>query len=353
MNTPEYYMQRCLELAEKGRGCVAPNPLVGCVIVHAGKIIGEGWHERFGQAHAEVNAIAAVQNKALLPVSTLYVNLEPCTHFGKTPPCCNLILEHQIREVVIGCTDYSPHVNGKGIALLRASGVHVTTGILEKDCHELNKRFFTFYEKKRPYIILKWAETGDGFTDWIRKAEDGGLPLRVSGTAAHELLHEWRWEEQAILIGTNTALLDNPKLTVRGKKGGSGNPLRILIDQWNRIPETHHLKDGSTPTLIFSSSSGGKRHNLDYVLIHFSSPEEILIQILLELFRRNIQSVLVEGGSKLLNSFLSTGLWDEARVFINPQTLGKGFKAPAKPAMPFSSQPVGEDELHIYKNVQK
>lgn len=346
MISHETYMQRCIELAEKGKGSVAPNPLVGCVILCDNKIIGEGWHHKYGEAHAEVNAIASVENKELLQRATLYVNLEPCVHFGKTAPCTDLIIRHKIPHVVIGCLDSFSLVDGKGKQKLSQSGIQVESGILEKECRFLNRRFFTFHEKKRPYIILKWAETADGFIDKTRSSGSEEKAMQISSPESRKMLHQWRAEESAILIGTNTALLDNPQLTVRGVSGN--NPLRLVLDQHNKIPLGHHLKDGSTPTLIFSSLRLKNEINLEYVQISFGSSTETLNAVLAELHKRNIQSVLVEGGAMLLNAFFDLGAWDETRVFMAALKAGSGVKAPNKPDLPFSSENVGGDELRIY-----
>jgi diaminohydroxyphosphoribosylaminopyrimidine deaminase/5-amino-6-(5-phosphoribosylamino)uracil reductase len=348
MNPGELYMQRCLELAAKGLGIVAPNPMVGCVIVSNGIIIGEGWHQEYGKAHAEVNAIRSVADPKMLQNACLYVNLEPCAHYGKTPPCADLIIEKGIPEVVIGTIDPFAKVHGKGIEKLEKAGIKVTTGVLEPACRELNKRFFTFQEKQRPYIILKWAETKDGFLDGLRTVESGQKALQISSPSSMELLHTWRGEESAILVGTNTALLDNPRLTARG--GTGKNPLRIALDPMNRIPPTHHLKDSSTATLFFTSQSAGNSHHLEYEVISFLSETESLQLIMQSLHRRNIQSLLVEGGSRLLQSFFSADLWDEVRVFISNVTIEKGLSAPEKPVLPFHQQQSGDDELRIYRN---
>ncbi len=339
-------MQRCLELAEKGKGSVAPNPMVGCVIVCDDKIIGEGWHRKYGEAHAEVNAIDSVENKELLRRSALYVNLEPCVHFGKTPPCTDLIIQHKIPHVVIGCLDSFSLVDGKGKQKMSQSGIQVESGILEKECRFLNRRFFTFHEKGRPYLILKWAETADGFIDSTRLSGSPEKALPISGPQAQTRLHQWRSEESAILIGTNTALLDNPQLTVRGIKGN--NPIRLVIDKHNAIPGGNHLKDQSTPTLIFTSQPLKNEINLEYIQIPFGSRDETLIVLLKELHKRKILSVLVEGGAKLLNSFFENGLWDEARVFISGNKIETGVKAPNKPDRPYSCEYVGNDALRTY-----
>ncbi|HEY0030537.1 MAG TPA: bifunctional diaminohydroxyphosphoribosylaminopyrimidine deaminase/5-amino-6-(5-phosphoribosylamino)uracil reductase RibD [Bacteroidia bacterium] len=344
MNNQETYMKRCLELAVKGLGLTAPNPMVGCVIVHEGQIIGEGYHEQYGQAHAEVNAINSVQDKTLLKNSTLYVNLEPCSHYGKTPPCADLIIENAIPYVVIGSIDSNSLVSGKGIEKLARAGIDVKVGILEDECKKLNKRFFTYHEKKRPYIILKWAQTADGFIDVKRNEENTSKPVQISNSDSKKLLHLWRSQEQAIMIGTNTALLDNPQLTVREVKGK--NPLRITVDKWLRIPKHFHLFDKSTPTLLFTSLTETSQANLEFKKIDFDKP--VLPQIMEELYDRNIQSVLIEGGELLLNSFIDAGLWDAARVFISEKTLGKGVHAPVLESSPVIRENISGDKLLFY-----
>jgi diaminohydroxyphosphoribosylaminopyrimidine deaminase/5-amino-6-(5-phosphoribosylamino)uracil reductase len=346
MSDHERYMKRCLELAVKGLGYVAPNPMVGCVIVCDGEIIGEGFHERYGEAHAEVNAINAVKNKELLKKSTLYVNLEPCSHFGKTPPCADLIIEHKIPYVVIGSIDSNSLVSGKGIEKLAKAGIDVKVGILEDDCKKLNKRFFTFHEKKRPYIILKWAQTADGFIDAKRNEENTSKPIQISNSDSKKLLHLWRSQEQAILVGTNTSLLDNPQLTVREVTGK--NPLRITVDKWLRIPKHFHLFDLSTPTLVFTASDEPSQKNLEFIKIDFE--QEIIPQILNELYKRNIQSLLIEGGEKILNSFIDAGLWDSARVFISEKKLIKGIAAPVLKSQPVIKENISGDKLLFYVN---
>ncbi|MBA3972213.1 MAG: bifunctional diaminohydroxyphosphoribosylaminopyrimidine deaminase/5-amino-6-(5-phosphoribosylamino)uracil reductase RibD, partial [Bacteroidetes bacterium] len=286
MNSHETYMKRCLELAVKGLGNAAPNPMVGSLVVCDDKIIGEGYHEQYGQAHAEVNAINAVDDKELLKRSTLYVNLEPCSHFGKTPPCADLIIEHKIPNVIIGNIDSNSLVSGRGIEKMIKAGIDVRTGILEDDCRKLNKRFFTYHEKKRPYIILKWAQTADGFIDARRNDENTSKPVQISNSDSKKLLHLWRSQEQAIMIGTNTALLDDPMLTVREVKGK--NPLRITVDKWLRIPKQFNLFDKSTPTLIFTSTDGASETNLEYKKIDFD--KKVIPQVLEELYKRNVHS---------------------------------------------------------------
>lgn len=341
MTINETYMQRCLELAIKGFGNVAPNPMVGCVIVCDDKIIGEGYHQQYGQAHAEVNAINSVINKELLLKSTLYVNLEPCSHHGKTPPCADLIISHKIPNVVIGSMDHNSVVNGRGIEKLTKAGINVTVDVLEDECKKLNKRFFTYHEKKRPYIILKWAQTSDGFIDVKRNEENPGKALQITNAESRKLLHQWRSQEQAIMVGTNTALLDNPQLTVREWQGK--NPLRITIDKWLRIPKQYHLFDKSTPTIIFTAVDEPSVINLEFVKIDFE--QAIIPQILNELFQRNIQSMLVEGGEQLLNSFIEFDTWDEARVFISDKKIEKGVKAPVLKMNPSSKENISGDKL--------
>ena len=353
-------MLRALELATLGRGHVSPNPMVGCVIVHqtdgVSRIIGEGWHPRYGEAHAERNAIRSIQSEDvhLLPESTVYVTLEPCSHYGKQPPCADLLIESRVKRVVCCNHDPNPLVAGQGFAKLRAAGIDVETGVLAEKGRELNARFFTFFEgaadrRQRPYIILKWAETSDGFI-----AGEGGLPVKISGDLSHRLVHRWRSEEDAIMVGTNTARIDNPRLNTRLwpiQAGPGKNPTRIVIDRNLSLPPSLHLFDGTQPTIIFHESrnvnqnAGNERmsKNMIYSFTHS------LIHSLEQLHQRTIQSVLVEGGTTLLNSFIDAGLWDETRVFRSRMMLGKGVKAPVVQGNLVSRELVGEDELTIYK----
>ena len=346
MKTHEAYMQQCLQLALKGLGNVAPNPMVGCVIVYQDKIIGEGCHQKYGEAHAEVNAINSVENKELLKHSTLYVNLEPCSHHGKTPPCADLIIKYKIPYVIIGSIDTNSLVSGKGIEKLAKAGIDVKVGVLEEECKKLNKRFFTFHEKKRPYIILKWAQTKNGFMDNKRTEDNIGSALQITNQESKKLVHKWRSEEQAIMVGTNTALLDNPQLTVR--EGAGKNPLRITIDKWLRIPKSFHLFDKSTPTIVFTEVDTLSEHNLEYLKINFES--DIIQQIINELYNRNVQSLIVEGGELLLKSFINSGCWDEARVFISGQSIEKGVNAPVLEANPITKENINGDKLLFYLN---
>lgn len=337
-------MQRCLALAARGLGKVAPNPMVGCVIVYKDQIIGEGYHELYGGPHAEVNAINSVTDKSLLKKSTLFVNLEPCSHFGKTPPCADLIVEHKLKRVVIGCTDPNPQVAGKGAEKLRSAGIEVISGILEKECRELNRRFITFHEKRRPFIILKWAQTRDGFIsrNYPFTKEDNW----ITGPESKRLVHQWRSEEPAIMIGTNTAILDNPELTVRLVQGE--NPLRVVIDEHLTIPLGHHLFSADSQTLIFTAIKAEAQEHITYIMTDFS--RNILPFIMQTLHKRGILSLIVEGGAHLLNSFLEDELWDEARVFTGTKTFQSGLKAPVLAKEPLSIARISDDELRVFRN---
>lgn len=323
MKTHETYLNRCIELAQNGLGTTYPNPLVGSVIVHNNQIIGEGWHRKAGEPHAEVHAIRSVVDKSLLSKATLYVSLEPCSHFGKTPPCADLIVQMGIPKVVIGTVDPNIQVAGKGIEHLNNSGIEVLVGVLQKECIELNKRFFTFHNKKRPYIILKWAETADGFIAPLETTERA--PVWITNKRSRQLVHKWRSEEQAILIGTETAIKDNPKLDTRDWHGQ--NPTRILIDREGRIPASSHLLDNSIPTLIFTEKTNlESKKNLIFKTIDFN--QNIAPQIINALYEHKIQSVIIEGGAKTIQSFIDENLWDEARIFIGASNFEQGIKAP-------------------------
>ena len=328
-------MQRCLQLAQGGCGRVSPNPMVGAVIVHRGKIIGEGYHQAYGTAHAEVNAIRSVQDETLLPESVMYVNLEPCSHYGKTPPCAGLIIEKKIPQVVIGMQDPNPQVEGRGIQLLQQAGIRVYTGCMQADCEELNKRFLTYFQKKRPYIILKWAQSADGFMDIIRIAGDGNEPVQFSSGITRMIMHKQRTEEDAILAGTRTVLLDNPWLTVRHWKGR--NPLRITMDRKGIIPPDSHIKDQSAPTLIWESGGAGDRENI--------------IALLDSLYERKIQSLIVEGGAATLHHFIAAGLWDEANVETCNFPLRSGIKAPVFSGQVKQLKSFNNSVISVYKNI--
>lgn len=343
MNTPEIFMQRCLDLALLGMGDVAPNPMVGCVIVHDGIIIGEGYHQKFGQPHAEVNAIRSVKNPELLAQSTIYVSLEPCSHFGKTPPCSDLIIENRIPRVVIGTIDPFAKVAGKGIERMKNAGIEVEVGLLENECRELNRRFFTFHEKKRPYILLKWAQTLDGFIDTDRTETQH--PTWITNAFAKRLVHKQRSEESAILIGTNTAQYDNPALTVREWTGNQ--PIRIVIDRTGRLNSGLHIFDQNAPTWVFSGIEHSDAENIKFIPLDFG--RNILPQMLSELYQHNILSVVVEGGSVLLNSFLDAGLWDEAFVYTGNQFFGKGLAAPHISGETIGFEKLDDCKLHVLR----
>jgi diaminohydroxyphosphoribosylaminopyrimidine deaminase/5-amino-6-(5-phosphoribosylamino)uracil reductase len=345
----EKYMQRCIELAELGAGRVSPNPMVGAVVVHDGKIIGEGYHQKYGQAHAEVNAIAQVtenfDNAAeLLKQSVIYVSLEPCAHYGKTPPCADLIIKHQIPLVVVGCRDPFDQVDGKGIEKLKTAGIEVITGVLEKECQWLNRRFFTKVQKHRPYIILKWAQTNDGF---FAPADDS--QLWITGEASRRLVHKWRSEEDAILVGKNTAAIDNPQLNVRYWEGKS--PKRVVIDRRLELNKDLNVFDQSVETLIFNEiefKSDGKNKYIALEDFNRYVPQYILYQLYLQ----DIQSVIIEGGARTLQSFIEAGLWDEARVLTGKIVLQNGIKAPQITGNIAEEFPVGDDRLQIIYNKQ-
>ena len=344
MSTPQIFMQRCLDLALLGMGDVAPNPMVGCVIVYNGIIIGEGYHQKYGGPHAEVNAIRSVKNTDLLPHSTLYVSLEPCAHFGKTPPCADLIIENRIPKVVIGTIDPFAEVAGKGIDRMRKVGIEVEVGLLEKKCRNLNRRFFTFHEKKRPYIILKWAQTLDGFIDTDRTETQH--PTWITNALSKRLVHKQRSEESAILIGTNTAEYDNPALTVREWTGTQ--PIRMVIDRTGRLDPGLQVFDGKAPTWVFTAIDKPDAENLKFIKLDFG--QNILPQMLTELYLRGILSVIVEGGGELLKSFLSIDMWDEAFVYTGNQFFGKGVAAPNIKGSVLAFRKLDDCKLHVLKN---
>ncbi|CAH0265630.1 bifunctional diaminohydroxyphosphoribosylaminopyrimidine deaminase/5-amino-6-(5-phosphoribosylamino)uracil reductase RibD [Chryseobacterium sp. Bi04] len=318
MNNDEFYIKRCIELAQKALGKTYPNPLVGSVIVHNGEIIGEGYHHKAGENHAEINAINSVKNKDLIPESTIYVSLEPCAHYGKTPPCALKIKELGFKKVVIGAMDSHDKVNGKGKKIIQDAGIEAISGILEKKCIELNKRFFTYHEKKRPYIILKWAESGDGFLDKDFK------PTAVSNLLVNQFVHQLRADEHAILVGTQTALNDNPSLTVRNAEGI--NPVRILIDFDLKIPENFKIHNKEARTLVLNSSKEGTEDHIQFIMI---KKENFLQKLMETLYKEQIQSVIIEGGRFTLQQFIDSQLWDEAIVIKNENLkLENGTKAP-------------------------
>ncbi|MDC0201821.1 bifunctional diaminohydroxyphosphoribosylaminopyrimidine deaminase/5-amino-6-(5-phosphoribosylamino)uracil reductase RibD [Flavobacteriales bacterium] len=341
MQNEEFFLNKCIEIARLGIGNVSPNPMVGSVIVHNGEIIGEGYHKSYGSNHAEVNAINNVKDKSILSKCTLYVNLEPCSHFGKTPPCSDLIIKHKISKVVIGCVDTYSEVNGKGIEKMRNAGIDVIVGIMEKDSKELNKRFFTFHEKKRPYIILKWAESKDGFI----ALKDQKEPFWMTSKESKKLVHKWRAEEDAILIGRITAEKDNPSLTVREIEGE--NPIRIVIDKDLKLSENLNLFNSESETIIFNKMKSDNSSENNYIKINFNN---MINSILKELYKQKNQSVIVEGGTTTLQSFIEENIWDEARIFTTDTKLENGVKSPIIKGKKISETEIDTDSLKIIVN---
>ena len=341
-------MHMCLQLAQQAFGNTYPNPMVGCVIVYNSVVIGQGYHHKAGEPHAEVLAIESVQDKSLLSQSTLYVNLEPCAHYGKTPPCSLAVIQNNIPRVVIGCVDTFSKVAGKGIQMMQNAGIQVEVGILEQESRELNKRFFTYHEQKRPYIILKWAQTQDGFIDIAPEYKMHKKGLWITDDICKTLVHKWRTQEQAILIGTNTADVDNPQLTARLVQGNQ--PLRIVIDRQNRLPDNLYVKDGSVSTIIYTEElRNTHKYNVEYVNIDFSF--NLWQQIYNDLYEREIQSVIIEGGAQILEDCIQNNLWDEMRVFIGPISFKKGVLAPnIESLQPQNTEIVGNSVLHVFFN---
>ena len=326
MKIHEKYISRCINIAKNGLGSTAPNPMVGCVIVYNHKIIGEGFTSPYGGAHAEVNAINSVKDKSLLKEATLYVTLEPCSHYGKTPPCSNLIIEHGIKNVVIGCVDDNKKVAGQGIAKLNEAGCNVIVGVLEEACKEHHKRFFTFHNKQRPYIILKWAETANGLIAPLHKKEK--QPVWITNQYSRQLAHKWRAEEQAILIGANTVLEDNPSLTTRDWQGK--HPIRVVLDKHDKLSKEFKVFDNKSDTIVINETAAEDICN--------------------SLFEANINSVIIEGGAKTLKLFIDSGFWDEARVFIGESIFKEGIAAPKITGQFISKQQILNDTLKIYAN---
>jgi len=339
LNPHETYIKRCITIGKNALGSARPNPMVGCVIVHNNAIIGEGYTSPYGQSHAEVNAIKSVKNESLLKQATLYVTLEPCSHFGKTPPCSDLIIDKGIPNVVIGTIDTHSKVAGKGIEKLKKAGVNVTLGILENECKHHHRRFFTFHNKKRPYIILKWAETGDGFIAPESKTKK--KPVWITNPLSRQLVHKWRTEEQSILVGTNTALEDNPSLTARDWKGD--NPIRVVLDRNNLLPKSLSVFNTEAETVLLNSN-----HETDQVL--FSSEKNTAQHICNVLYKKNINSIIIEGGAQTLQTFIDEELWDEARVFSGSMLFNKGVKAPVLKLKTTSEENILNDRLKIYLN---
>ena len=338
MNMDEFYMQRCIDLARIGEGNVAPNPMVGAVIVCDGKVIGEGYHQCFGEAHAEVNAVNSVVDKSVLSNSTIYVSLEPCAHFGKTPPCADLLVKCNFKRVVIGCSDSFEKVSGKGVQKIKDAGIECEIGVLEKECKELNKRFFTFHEKKRPYVILKWAQTNDGFIDKIRDQSLDGVNW-ISSPETKVLVHKWRSQEQSILVGKNTVLFDNPTLTVREISGN--NPIRIVLDSDCSLNGALNVFNSEARTIVLNLLKNETVDNIEWLQISTMNIETVLET----LHNLNIQSVFIEGGALILQSFIDSNCWDEARVIIGESIFEIGLKAPTLNKLPSTSFNFSKDKI--------
>ncbi|MBV1887713.1 MAG: bifunctional diaminohydroxyphosphoribosylaminopyrimidine deaminase/5-amino-6-(5-phosphoribosylamino)uracil reductase RibD [Urechidicola sp.] len=346
MKIHEKYIKRCIQLAKKGLGSTRPNPMVGCVIVLNDVIIGEGFTSPYGGNHAEVNAIESVSDKSLLEKAVLYVSLEPCSHFGKTPPCSNLIVDSKLGRVVIGTVDDNSLVAGKGITYLKTNGIDVVVGVLEVECREINKRFFTFYQKKRPYIILKWAETKDGFIDIKREENSSKKPTWISNKYSQQLVHKWRSEEQSILVGTNTVIEDNPRLNVRSWHGT--DPIRLVLDNSLRIPNDVNVFDGSVKTMVFTSSKmlfDNEKENVQLEVLDYT--KKVPQQICDILFNNEIQSVIIEGGARTLQSFINENLWDEARIFTGDKVFEEGLKAPQINGIEMNRKQIFDNVLKI------
>lgn len=336
----EFYIKRCIELAKKATGDTYPNPLVGSVIVHNGKIIGEGYHHKAGENHAEINAINSVEDKSLIPESTIYVSLEPCAHFGKTPPCALKIVESGFKKVVIGAMDSHDKVNGKGKKIIQDTGIEVVSGILEKECIDLNKRFFTYHEKKRSFIVLKWAQSGNGFIDKDFK------PTQISNSLTKQYVHELRNNEHAILIGTMTALRDNPSLTTREMTGR--NPVRILIDIDLKVPTDYHIYNNEAETLVFNSVKNSDEGNIRFIK---TEREGFIEKLIKKLYELQIQSVIVEGGNFVLQQFIDANLWDETIVIKNENLqIENGTRAPKFQHEPFEVKKFRDNLMEFHKN---
>jgi diaminohydroxyphosphoribosylaminopyrimidine deaminase/5-amino-6-(5-phosphoribosylamino)uracil reductase len=340
-------MHRCLELAKLGAGSVAPNPMVGAVLVNDDRIIGEGYHQVYGGPHAEPNCLASVpeEDSGLITQSVMYVSLEPCAHFGKTPPCADLIIKHRIPKVVVGCRDPFKEVSGKGIEKLRSGGVEVQQGVLENRCREVNKRFLSFHTEHRPYIILKWAQTANGFIAPPNSPRGG--TLRISNEFTNRLVHKWRSEEAAILVGTNTALIDDPRLTTRLWRGN--NPTRLVIDMDLKIPATSKIFNSEAKTVVFNKVRHEEKENVFFYQV--TDDVSIVHQVSNALYQLKILSALVEGGAMLLQSFIDEGMWNEARVIKNRQlAIGNGLPAPVlTDCQKTSEQNIFSDTIEIYK----
>ncbi len=344
MQKDKLYMQRCIDLALLGIGEVGSNPMVGAVIVLDDVIIGEGYHQKFGEAHAEVNAINAVKDKSLLNKATIYVSLEPCSHFGKTPPCADLLINSNFKKVVIGCQDTFSEVSGRGIEKLKAAKIDVVLGVLEEECRDLNRRFFTFHEQKRPYVILKWAQTKDGFLDRLRDDDTNKINW-ISSKETKTLVHKWRSEESSILVGKNTILNDNPTLTVRELTGK--NPIRIILDSHLSLSLNFNVFNKDAETVVLNLEKEEIIEGLKFKkILNFD-----IDSILKALYDLNIQSVFVEGGAQTLQSFISSNLWDEVRVIVGNTTFKEGLKAPVLAQIPTSNFSFSSDMIYFYKKI--
>lgn len=340
----DIYMKRCTELAQRSKGHTAPNPMVGAVLVYEGKIIGEGWHKEYGQAHAEVNCIESVSadNKKLIPESSMYVNLEPCAHQGKTPACALRLVKEKVQEVIIANVDPYEQVKGEGIHILEAAGVKVTRGICKDEGLWLNRRFFCFHQQKRPYIILKWAQSKEGYI-----APEDKSRLQLSNVNSQQLVHKWRTEEAAIIVGYHTAMNDNPQLTARKWEGKQ--PLRIVLDRQLQLPKTHHVFNKDAETWVINEVKEGNEGNIEYIRLAFD--DTLLQEILNKLHAAKKLSLIVEGGAVLLNSFINEGLWDEARVFETATSIKNGIAAPEmKGKDGVLTMPIEDDMLRVYVN---
>lgn len=339
-------MNRCIELAKNGLGTTYPNPMVGSIIVYEGKIIGEGWHHKAGEPHAEVHAIQSVENEELLKKATIYVSLEPCSYFGKTPPCSDLIIDKGFKNVVIGTMDPFAKVAGRGIKKLMDAGCTVKVGILEKDCLELNKRFFTFHKKQRPYIILKWAQTFDGFIAPEKK--ESNRPVWITNKYSGQLVHKWRSEEAAILVGAITVRADDPKLNVR--KWTGNDPVRVVIDKNLKLSADFSVFDGKAKTIVICSEKDTSREKENLIFEDIDFSENIAKEICNILYKHELQSVIIEGGSHTLQQFIDTGLWDEARIFTGRNQFKNGIKAPDFSGNLQEEKTIETDNLKIYRN---
>jgi diaminohydroxyphosphoribosylaminopyrimidine deaminase/5-amino-6-(5-phosphoribosylamino)uracil reductase len=342
MFSDEQFMQRAIQLALLGGVSVAPNPMVGAVIVHNNRIIGEGYHQVFGSAHAEVNAVNSVEDESLLSESTIYVTLEPCAHFGKTPPCANLLVQKRFKRVVIGTVDPFAKVAGQGIRILQEAGIDCTIGVLETECQAVNKRFFTFHQRQRPYVILKWAQTPDGFIDADRNNNETGEIRWISSPDTQTLVHQWRAEEQAILVGWRTVLNDNPSLTVRAVSGK--NPIRIIVDSQLQAPKTATVFTDGLPTIVFNTLRDDQEGAVRFVQLPDCSVENQLKA----LYKLNITSVFIEGGKFTLQQYIDTNSWDEARVIVGTNRFGSGITAPNIGRVPTKTMTYSTDTIHTF-----